>query len=123
MGTDGRESLAGWFEVLLHQLAADRRELHAHEKCPLPAVRGGFENGEGGRGSGCVGEGRPGWYTAATVHTGPRAARMTSRDWLCLGLAVANAALLLFTFHDSSWGPADEGNYGHVAERILDGEV
>lgn len=57
------------------------------------------------------------------VHTVPRDSRIRPSELLSLGLAVAIAALILLTFHDSSWGPADEGNYGHVAERILDGEV
>jgi len=32
-------------------------------------------------------------------------------------------AWLLAHFHDRFWWPPDEGNYAHVAERILDGEV
>jgi len=30
---------------------------------------------------------------------------------------------ILWTFHDQHWYPADEGNYAHVAERILQGDV
>ena len=38
-------------------------------------------------------------------------------------LAVASSLLLLLHFHDRFWWPPDEGNFAHVAERILDGEV
>jgi len=39
-----------------------------------------------------------------------------------LASLLANA-LLLAAFHDAAWWPPDEGNYAHVAERILDGAV
>jgi hypothetical protein len=35
----------------------------------------------------------------------------------------AIAGVLLFYFHDKFWYPPDEGNYAHVAERILEGEA
>jgi hypothetical protein len=38
-------------------------------------------------------------------------------------LAVAGSLLLLLHFHDRFWWPPDEGNFAHVAERILDGEI
>lgn len=43
-------------------------------------------------------------------------------------IAIALAVLLINTvilvhFHDRFWWPPDEGNYAHVAERLLDGEV
>lgn len=37
--------------------------------------------------------------------------------------ALAGNTLLLGAFHDRTWWPPDEGNYAHVAERVLDGEV
>lgn len=46
------------------------------------------------------------------------------RAWLLAGLAaLAGNALLLGAFHDRFWYAPDEGNYAHVAERLLDGEV
>jgi hypothetical protein len=42
---------------------------------------------------------------------------------LPLGLIVSANALLLWFFHDRFWYPADEGNYAHVAQRLLAGEV
>jgi hypothetical protein len=39
-----------------------------------------------------------------------------------LASLLANA-LLLAAFHDAAWWPPDEGNYAHVAERILNGDV
>lgn len=39
-----------------------------------------------------------------------------------LAVLCLNGALLV-RYHDQFWWPPDEGNYAHVAERILDGEV
>jgi hypothetical protein len=45
------------------------------------------------------------------------------RRWLVpLAAAVANGALLWF-FHRRSWHAPDEGNYAHVASRMLHGEI
>ena len=41
---------------------------------------------------------------------------------LLLVAALSNAALL-WTYHDRYWFVVDEGNYAHIAERLLDGEV
>jgi hypothetical protein len=38
-------------------------------------------------------------------------------------VAMLATAWLLFSFYDSFWYPPDEGNYAHVAQRILDGET
>lgn len=53
------------------------------------------------------------------------AARPSSRRSLALAGALAAALNLLLaaSFYDRFWWPADEGNYAHVAERVLDGEV
>ncbi len=49
---------------------------------------------------------------------------MSSRSlWLAGALSAAVNLLLVVTFYDRFWWPADEGNYAHVAERVLDGEV
>ena len=43
-----------------------------------------------------------------------------------LGIAAVTVlinALILVHFHDQFWWAPDEGNYAHVAERVLDGEV
>ena len=48
------------------------------------------------------------------------------RGYRTFALALAVVCLnawLLARFHDRFWWPPDEGNYAHVAERILDGEV
>lgn len=46
------------------------------------------------------------------------------RAWLLAGLvALVGNALLLGAFYDRFWHAPDEGNYAHVAERLLDGEV
>lgn len=42
---------------------------------------------------------------------------------LPLALILATNGLLLWYFHDRFWYPADEGNYAHVAQRLLTGEV
>src|SRR5262245_60926871 len=38
-------------------------------------------------------------------------------------LALVATSWLLFTFYDRFWYPPDEGNYAHVAQRVLEGEV
>jgi hypothetical protein len=38
-------------------------------------------------------------------------------------LALLSCFLLLLHFHDRFWWPPDEGNFAHVAERILDGDA
>ena len=46
--------------------------------------------------------------------------------WLSWSAFVAAAlanAVLLWWFHDRYWYPVDEGNYAHIAERVLAGEV
>jgi hypothetical protein len=44
--------------------------------------------------------------------------------WILASLAaLAGNALLLGSFYDRSWWPPDEGDYAHVAERLLAGEV
>jgi predicted membrane-bound mannosyltransferase len=44
------------------------------------------------------------------------------RASLLLVAGLLNAALL-WTFHDQQWYVVDEGNYAHIAERLLSGEV
>ena len=43
--------------------------------------------------------------------------------WLYLASATGINALLLWFFHNRFWYATDEGNYAHVAERILQGDV
>ncbi len=38
-------------------------------------------------------------------------------------VAMLATSCLLYAFHDRFWYPPDEGNYAHVAQRILDGET
>src|SRR5262245_49048711 len=38
-------------------------------------------------------------------------------------LAMVAVAWLLYTHYDRFWYPPDEGNYAHVAQRVLQGEV
>src|SRR5262245_15833255 len=38
-------------------------------------------------------------------------------------LALVATSWLLFTFYDRFWYPPDEGNYAHVAQRVLEGEA
>ncbi|HUF26794.1 MAG TPA: hypothetical protein VMM18_07425 [Gemmatimonadaceae bacterium] len=55
---------------------------------------------------------------ASCAGSGARAAcRLAALAVLCLN------AWLLVAHHDRFWWPPDEGNYAHVAERILDGQV
>ena len=47
-----------------------------------------------------------------------------SRARWAIGIAtVCLNAVILVHFHDQFWWAPDEGNYAHVAERVLDGEV
>ena len=50
---------------------------------------------------------------------------LTSRTarWAAGVAVVCLNALVLAHFHDQFWWAPDEGNYAHVAERLLDGEV
>jgi hypothetical protein len=41
----------------------------------------------------------------------------------CLAFALIANAMLLWFFHDRSWYAPDEGNYAHVAQRLLSGET
>lgn len=45
------------------------------------------------------------------------------RNVLCVTLSALFAAAVWGRFHDRFWYPPDEGNYAHVAERMLDGQV
>src|SRR3954452_2224624 len=38
-------------------------------------------------------------------------------------VALAVASGLLFSFYNSFWYPPDEGNYAHVAQRVMQGEI
>ena len=38
-------------------------------------------------------------------------------------VAMLTASWLLYAYHDRFWYPPDEGNYAHVAQRILEGET
>lgn len=49
--------------------------------------------------------------------------RIASARLLVALLVIGLNAALLLHFHDRFWWPPDEGNYAHVAERLLDGEV
>ncbi len=42
---------------------------------------------------------------------------------VCAAVAATVNAWILWTFHDRHWYPSDEGNYAHIAERLLSGEV
>ena len=53
----------------------------------------------------------------ASTPGGPGMRRALALVTLCLN------AWVLFHFHDQFWWAPDEGNYAHVAERVLDGEV
>jgi hypothetical protein len=53
-----------------------------------------------------------------TYFSGPRAG-----TWPLLIVAALASAALLWTFHDQHWYAVDEGNYAHVAERVLAGET
>ena len=52
-------------------------------------------------------------------------AMLTDRTirWGIAAAVVCINALFLLHFHDQFWWAPDEGNYAHVAERVLDGEV
>ena len=39
------------------------------------------------------------------------------------GVAMVTSACLLYLYYDKFWYPPDEGNYAHVAQRILQGET
>ena len=45
------------------------------------------------------------------------------RGLLFLAAVACANVLILWLFHDRFWYPVDEGNYAHVAERILAGEI
>lgn len=49
--------------------------------------------------------------------------RSAASFWWQLACAVGINGLLLWFFHNHFWYPPDEGNYAHVAQRILAGEV
>jgi hypothetical protein len=49
--------------------------------------------------------------------------RFDQRSTAALALVLLASALLVAVFHNKFWAPADEGNYAHVAERLLSGEV
>src|SRR5215210_3316416 len=40
-----------------------------------------------------------------------------------LTLVLIVSTILMIIFHNRFWAPPDEGNYAHVAERILSGQV
>jgi hypothetical protein len=40
-----------------------------------------------------------------------------------LGVVLLASTILMIIFHDRFWAAADEGNYAHVAERLLSGQV
>lgn len=56
-------------------------------------------------------------------HSPLRLAFAGVRPWIVGLLALSSSAALVAHFHDRSWYPPDDGNYAHVAERILEGEV
>ena len=43
--------------------------------------------------------------------------------WTCFAVIIAVSAFVFWTYHDRFWYPPDEGNYAHVAQRVLAGEV
>ena len=52
----------------------------------------------------------------------PSTARQVGRTFE-LACVIAVHAVLLYFFYDRFWYPPDEGNYAHVAQRLLDGEI
>ena len=46
-----------------------------------------------------------------------------SRSAVALALVLFSSAVLVTIFHNKFWWPPDEGNYAHVAERLLSGEI
>jgi hypothetical protein len=55
----------------------------------------------------------------------PSSASARARLWRIVagGVALLVTAWLLHSYYDRFWYPPDEGNYAHVAQRILEGEV
>lgn len=51
------------------------------------------------------------------------ARRSTLTRWWFFAAISAGNALLLWWFYDRYWYPVDEGNYAHIAERLLGGDV
>jgi len=45
------------------------------------------------------------------------------RSLTALILVVLVSTVVVITYHNRFWAPADEGNYAHVAERLLSGQV
>jgi hypothetical protein len=45
------------------------------------------------------------------------------RERMALALVILISTSLMLIYHNRFWAPADEGNYAHVAERLLSGEV
>ena len=62
-------------------------------------------------------------YTKGRAHHQSRQAQDIRVQALPMALALALSFLILFLFYDQSWWAADEGAYGHIAQRILDGAV
>jgi hypothetical protein len=44
-------------------------------------------------------------------------------DRMALALVILISSILMLIYHNRFWAPADEGNYAHVAERLLSGQV
>jgi hypothetical protein len=42
---------------------------------------------------------------------------------MALALVILISTILMLVYHNRFWAPADEGNYAHVAERLLSGQV
>lgn len=43
--------------------------------------------------------------------------------WIGLTITILVSGFVFWTYHNRFWYPPDEGNYAHVAQRVLDGEV
>lgn len=47
----------------------------------------------------------------------------TFKIYVSLSITMILNSLLLVSFYDTTWAPADDGTYAHIGERILSGEI
>jgi hypothetical protein len=55
--------------------------------------------------------------------TAAAALSISVRRWLVLAVVAVGNGVLLWLFYDRYWYPVDEGNYAHIAERLLAGDI
>src|SRR6476646_4234461 len=53
----------------------------------------------------------------------PRGEGLNLASLIALSVVLLTSTILMIIFHNRFWAPADEGNYAHVAERLLSGQV